>query len=146
MVAAYPIANQKVMKIEGSCHCGAIKYEAELDAKSVGICHCTDCQRLSASASRTFGTVQAGDFRLLEGSPKVYLKKGDSGNTREQAFCGNCGSGLYSASPGDEPKARNIRMGTVAQRDQLPPQFQLWCRSAQTWLPEIQTPRKLYTQ
>ena len=134
------------MKIEGSCHCGAIKYEAILDPESVGICHCADCQKLSASAFRTFGVVQAGEFRLLEGNPKIYIKKAESGNTREQAFCGNCGSGLYSTSPGDNPKAHNIRMGTVAQRDQLPPRFQLWCRSAQSWLPKIETPRKLDKQ
>ena len=130
------------MKIDGSCHCGAIKYEAELDPEAVGICHCTDCQMLSASAFRTVGMVKAGEFRLLTGSPKIYVKTGDSGNRREQAFCDNCGCGIYAAAVGDEPKVRNLRMGTVRQRSQLPPRFQVWCRSALPWLPTIDTPRK----
>jgi len=130
------------MKIDGSCHCGAITYEAELDPASVGICHCTDCQKLSASAFRTIGMAKKGAFLLLNGKPKIYIKTGDSGNQREQAFCENCGSGIYSASPGDDPKVHNIRMGTVNQRDQFPPQFQLWCRSAQSWLPEFETLQK----
>ncbi len=134
------------MKIDGSCHCGAITYAAELASEAVGICHCTDCQALSASAFRTIGVVRAGDFRLLTGAPKIYIKTGDSGNKREQAFCGNCGSGIYAASVEDDPKIHNIRMGTVRQRAQFSPQFQVWCRSAQPWLPAIDTPKKTDAQ
>ena len=128
------------MKIDGSCHCGAVAYEAELDPKAVGICHCTDCQTLSASVFRTIGMVRAGAFHLLRGDPKIYVKTGNSGNRREQAFCENCGSGIYSASVDDAPKAHNIRMGTVRQSAQFSPQFQIWCQSAQPWLPTIDTP------
>ena len=130
------------MKIDGRCHCGAIQYQAELDPENVGICHCSDCQSMSATAFRTIGIVKPGEFRLLKGTPKVYIKIGDSGNRRQQAFCDNCGSGLYATSDDDGPRTYNIRMGTVKQRNQLPPQFQLWCRSAQPWLPEINTPKK----
>ena len=130
------------MKIDGSCHCGAITFEAELDPEAVGICHCTDCQALSASAFRTIGVVREGKFRLLTGRPKIYVKTGDSGNRREQAFCDNCGSGIYAASVDDGPKVHNVRMGTVRQRRQLPPRFQVWCESALSWLPEIDTPKK----
>ncbi len=35
------------MNIEGGCHCGALRYEAQIDPEGVGICHCTDCQTLS---------------------------------------------------------------------------------------------------
>ncbi len=134
------------MKINGSCHCGAILYEAELDEKSVGICHCTDCQALSASAFRTIGVVQAENFNLLKGNPKIYVKTGESGNLRQQAFCDNCGSGIYSCSASEKPEAYNIRMGTVEHRSELPPQFQIWCSSAQPWLPAIDTSVKLDKQ
>lgn len=130
------------MRIDGGCHCGAITYEAELDPKAVGICHCTDCQSLSASAFRTIGVVQAGNFHLLSGTPKIYVKTGESGNQREQAFCSECGSGIYAAGVEQEPKVHNIRMGSVKQRDQFTPVFQVWCRSAQPWLPDINTPRR----
>ena len=134
------------MKIEGRCHCGAIEFEAELDPERVGICHCTDCQSMSATAFRTFSVVNPGDFHILKGAPKIYIKTGDSGNRRQQAFCDNCGSGIYATSDDDGPKSYNIRMGTVRQREQLPPQFQVWCRSAQPWLPEIKTPKKSQKQ
>ena len=68
------------MKINGECHCGEIAYEAELDLKKVGICHCSDCQALSASAFRTIAIVQGNTFRLTKGTPKKYVKIGASGN------------------------------------------------------------------
>ena len=37
------IAKEDGMKIDGSCHCGAIVYEADIDPAQVRICHCTDC-------------------------------------------------------------------------------------------------------
>jgi hypothetical protein len=36
------------MKIDGGCHCGAVRYEARISPKLVTICHCTDCQTISA--------------------------------------------------------------------------------------------------
>jgi len=134
------------MKVNGRCHCGEIRYEAELDPESVGICHCTDCQTLSASAFRTIGVVQPGKFRLINGNPNIYVKTGDSGNKRQQAFCRNCGSGIYATSVEDGPKTYNIRMGTVQQRKEFPPKFQIWCRSAQPWLPTIDTDKKTELQ
>ena len=50
------------MKIDGSCHCGAIRYEAEVDPGDVSICHCTDCQKLTGSAFRV--TVAAEEARF----------------------------------------------------------------------------------
>jgi hypothetical protein len=37
------------MKINGQCHCGAVRFEAEIDPGQVSICHCTDCQALTGS-------------------------------------------------------------------------------------------------
>ncbi len=125
------------MKIDGACHCGAITYEAELDPASVGICHCSDCQALSASAFRTLAIVQSDSFELLTGAPKHYLKVGDSGNPRVQAFCPDCGSGLYSCGVEDKPAAYNLRAGTIGQRAELAPSFECWTRSRLRWVTKI---------
>ena len=53
------------MRVDGSCHCGAITYEAEVDPEKVMICHCTDCQTLSGSSFRTVALTAEGSFRLL---------------------------------------------------------------------------------
>jgi hypothetical protein len=134
------------MKIDGACHCGAITYEAGIDPEKVGICHCTDCQTLSASAFRTFVMVPEETFSILSGEPKVYVKTGESGAKRAQAFCAECGSAIYATSVGEGPKVYNIRLGTVRQRAELMPKKQVWFRSALSWLPEIDSIPKVEKQ
>ena len=119
------------MKITGGCHCGAITYEAEIDAKMVVVCHCTDCQTLSGSAFRVVVPAKREGFKLT-GEPKIYVKTGESGRKRRQGFCANCGTPIYSADV-TNPQVFNIRVGTVRQRADLQPKVQIWCRSALSW-------------
>ena len=125
------------MKIEGQCHCGAIAYEADINPAMVGICHCTDCQTLTGTAFRTFALTYEGGFRLLRGELKTYVRVGESGSKRQQTFCPECGSPIYSTS--DEPgqKVYSVRLGTSRQRNEYAPQLQIWCRSAQPWLDKL---------
>jgi hypothetical protein len=124
------------MKIDGKCHCGEIAYEATVDEKSVRICHCTDCQSLGGSAFRTNVNTPAGDFKLLRGTPKRYIKVADSGNKRLQAFCGSCGTAIY-ASAVENPPAYSLRVGTITQRAMLKPREQIWRKSALPWVDSI---------
>jgi hypothetical protein len=121
------------MKIDGGCHCGHIKYEAEVDPATVAICHCTDCQTLSGTAFRVVVPAKKENFRVLQGTPKVYVKTAESGNKRVQAFCAECGTPIYSAAVGDAP-VFSLRVGSARQRQELRPQSQYWSRSAQNWL------------
>jgi hypothetical protein len=130
---------EKPMKVDGSCHCGRIRYGAEIDPAKVVICHCTDCQTLSGSAFRTVVPTNEGSFRLLSGEPKVYVKTGESGNRREQTFCSECGTPIYSATVGAGLKVVGLRIGTIHQRGQLVPSDQFWFRSSQAWLEHLPT-------
>ncbi len=121
------------MKIDGSCHCGRITYEAEIDPESVFLCHCADCQAISGSAFRWAVSVPERDYRLLTGAPKTYVKQTDSGRTNHQVFCPDCASPLYSTSLGDGPTYFNVRLGTARQRAELRPRKELWCVSARDW-------------
>ena len=124
------------MKIDGGCHCGRITYEAEIQPDEVFLCHCTDCQTLSGSAYRTIGFVPEESF-CLSGTPKIYIKTGESGAKRVQAFCPECGSPLYATSVGEGAKVYVIRLGTARQRRELTPKFQIWCRSGLPWLADL---------
>ena len=122
------------MQITGSCHCGEITYSAKINAEKVLICHCSDCQVLSASAFRTVVMSYPDALTFTKGKPKEYIKVADSGNQRAQGFCNNCGTGLYATSVGKSEKIYGIRLGTVLQREQLSPKRQIWSQSAQPWL------------
>lgn len=121
-----------MLKVDGSCHCGAIAYEAEVNPETVGICHCTDCQRLTGSAYRVSVPAPASTFRLVRGEPHKYVKTADSGNRRIHAFCGNCGTPIYACALENTP-SYSLRVGNINQRALLPPKRQIWCRSAVPW-------------
>ena len=89
------------MKVQGACHCGDVSYEAIVDPARVSICHCTDCQALTGTAYRVTVPTLIRDFELRSGSPKVYIKTGDSGAKRAQAFCPRCGSPIYAHRGGE---------------------------------------------
>jgi hypothetical protein len=125
------------MNITGGCHCGAIRYEAEVDPATAGICHCTDCQILSGTAFRVSIRAALGSFRIVAGAPRVYTKTAENGTRRDQAFCETCGSPIYAATPGPEPRIYSIRAGTIDQRQQLRPAGQIWLRSQLPWLGEL---------
>ena len=79
------------MKVRGQCHCGAIRYEAEVEPGTVNICHCRDCQMMTGSAFRAAVSVAADQFRVVTGKPREYIKVADSGAKRVHAFCETCG-------------------------------------------------------
>ena len=123
------------MRIDGSCHCGRITYEADIDPDKVGVCHCTDCQTLSGSAFVVYVPVPK-EALTLRGEPKLYVKTAESGSRRAQAFCPECGTRIY-ASADTDPRVFNLRIGTVHQRASLAPKTQLWCRSALPWTMDL---------
>ena len=127
------------MHVDGSCHCGDITYEAEVDPSSVSICHCTDCQVLTGSAFRIIAVAKAADFRLLSGTPTVYVKSADSGHRRAQAFCPRCGTQMYSSAAIADPESYGLRVGAIRQRSRLVPMRQIWCRSALDWVRRLDT-------
>jgi len=130
------------MKIEGGCHCGSIRFEAEVDSATVVICHCTDCQTFSGSAFRTVVQTKPGTFALLSGAPKVYVKTAESGNRRQQTFCPTCGTPIYSAPATGDTKVVVLRVGAIHQREQLLPRDQYWFRSSLAWLPNLSKIKK----
>jgi hypothetical protein len=133
------------MKVDGSCHCGEVTFEADIDPAAVRICHCTDCQQFSGSAFRVSVHTPAAKFTLRSGSPKIYIKIAENGNPRAQAFCGNCGTALYATNAQD-PQAYGIRLGTLKQRAELKPVSQVWSRSALSWVDEIAALPRITTQ
>ena len=131
------------MKINGGCHCGYISYEAEIDPDKIVVCHCTDCQTLSGSPFRWVAPTRESTFKLQSGELKIYVKTAESGAKRAQSFCPECGTPIYATSAEGEPKFHGLRVGSISQRDKLLPKSQMWARSEQGWVADLNSVPKV---
>lgn len=120
------------MHVHGSCHCGAVRFEADIDPAAMAVCHCTDCRVMSGSAFRVVVPAPAASF-VLEGAPRMYVKTAQSGARRGQFFCGECGTHLYAGAPEGGP-VLSVRAGVLREFAELHPALQLWQRSSVPWV------------
>ena len=122
------------IKVNGKCHCGEIEIEAVVQKCEVRACHCTDCQKMSGAPLRAIAVAPANRIKI-KGQPKEYIKIGDSGNKRIQAFCENCGTQLFATDM--NKTLYNLRTGFLEQKNELKPNTHVFTHSSMTWVKEI---------
>lgn len=79
----------------------------------------------------------ASSFKLCSGELKISVKRGESGNERQQTFCPERETQIYSTPVRKGPKVHSIRLGTHLQRSEFVPKLQLWFRSSQPWVADV---------
>uniref|UniRef100_UPI004056D1BD GFA family protein n=1 Tax=Ahrensia marina TaxID=1514904 RepID=UPI004056D1BD len=77
--------------IQGSCCCGAVKFELLSEPSLMGTCHCTRCRKVGSSAI-VFVTKES--LRWLEGKQHVTLYQPGPPYKYERSFCRLCGTSL----------------------------------------------------
>ncbi len=71
---------------QGSCHCGAVRFDIDADIDHVRVCDCSICSRRGALIYR----VAAGAFRLLTPLSELSVYRWGS-QTAIDYFCPICG-------------------------------------------------------
>ena len=79
------------MKLTGSCHCGATKFEVAMAPKSVTHCTCSICSKLGA----LWAYYRPEDFRLQE-RPSCETTYRWRTKTVAFKFCPSCGCSTYN--------------------------------------------------
>jgi hypothetical protein len=120
------------MSIEGGCLCSACRFEISEPLGPANYCHCDDCRRATGSAFNIGVRVSRAAFRMRHGDPKAFAKAGDSGNILSRAFCGDCGSPLYTASP-RHPDWVFVKAGVLDDPAGVVPSHESWTRSEVPW-------------
>ncbi|MBL1240432.1 MAG: GFA family protein [OCS116 cluster bacterium] len=73
-------------KYNGSCHCGAIKFEIEAELTNFRTCNCSICKKKNA----VMMSVNETDFKLLQGQEHLALYQWNL-KIAKHHFCKICG-------------------------------------------------------
>ena len=119
------------IQVNGKCHCGNIEIEAKIKLSEVRACHCTDCQKMSGAPLRAIAIAPADKIKIA-GQTSEYIKIGDSGNKRIQAFCPKCGTQLFATDMGKTQY--NLRTGFLEQKNKLVPKSHVFTHSSMLWI------------
>jgi len=130
------------MPLTGSCQCGSVTYEITGAPLALYTCHCTDCQKQSASAFGLSLRVRTEDFVITGGQLSEFAQMADSGRQKIGAFCADCGCRIYHAPAAGGPM-RIIKAGTLDDTSWFNPVAHMWVRSRQPWV-AIPTDRLVY--
>ena len=87
-----------MIKHQGGCHCGKVRFTTEYDPLLVGQCNCTRCRRLYGTMS--VGAMFGENELEVSGETYEYTFNGGSGMPVHLHSCSTCGTRIYA-----EPEA-----------------------------------------
>jgi len=119
-----------VNAIEGGCHCGAIRYRVEGDAKTHALCHCTDCRRHSGAPMVGWTMYPASACTVTRGTPKLYA----SSEHGRRYFCPDCGTGLFYKNDHMLPGIIDIQSATYDDPGQVPARVHIQIADRIPWM------------
>ena len=121
---------QVSLPITGGCNCGAVRFEITEPFEASMYCHCTRCQRRTGTAASVNARVTSDAFRIVQGEDRIRTWE-PSGGGAPKHFCGDCGSALFSASPG----TIGVRLGAVDGDPGIRPSYRQYTAYAAAWEP-----------
>jgi hypothetical protein len=119
----------------GGCQCGMIRYRLIAEPLMLYICHCSDCQKQSASAFGMSLRMRPRDIEFVQGQETMrsWDTHGGDGRIKRCHFCPNCGTRLMHGS--DDPEETvSIKAGSLDDTGGLRPRAHIWLKSAQPWV------------
>ena len=118
---------------KGGCQCGAVRYEISAEPATLYVCHCTECQKQTASAFGMSVTYPTESVKITKGEMKVWRRMADSGAEVFCRFCSTCGTRLFH---GKDSRAHyiNLKAGTLDDCSWLKPVGHVWTKRAQPWV------------
>ena len=120
-----------MIKIKGGCLCGKIRYEADAETFLALRRHCRDCQYVSGGEPAAVISLVRGALRI-QGEPRAYRSKADSGVDVFRSFCGECGTPLFGGNE-KYPEHIAIKLGSLDEPSKFAPAGHIWTSSAQPW-------------
>lgn len=91
--------HEPALPMTGSCRCGAVRFKVSAPPLLTMACHCTGCQKMSASAFSASAAFPADGFEVVAGEPVLGGLKGDD---VRHYFCPDCMTWMFTRPVGME--------------------------------------------
>lgn len=121
--------------IEGGCDCRAVRYRLTAPPLFVHCCHCRWCQRETGAAFALNAMIEMDCVEMLGDETIRVETPSESGRGQKIHRCPTCHVALWSHYGGAGEAVAFIRVGTLDDPDQVPPDIHIYTASKQPWLP-----------
>ena len=116
-------------RLEGGCHCGAVRYRIEGEPVRSGLCHCSDCRRHTGAP--LVGWVI---FRKEQLEASGELATYASSEHGRRQFCPSCGTSLFYLNDVVFEGLVDVQTATLDDPDAVPPTEQVQLAESIGWM------------
>ena len=128
------MADEEDFALEGGCTCRAVRYRMTSRPLFVHCCHCRWCQRETGASFALNAMIEADRVVLLAETPECVDTPSNSGKGQKIFRCPSCHIAVWSNYAGARDAIRFVRVGTLDDPDQLPPDIHIFTMSKQPWV------------
>ncbi len=119
--------------MEGKCTCGAVTYRLTQTPLFTHCCHCTWCQRETGSAFALNAMIET-ECLDVAGDVAEVVTPSNSGKGQTVARCPACKVALYSHYAGAGRLIAFVRVGTLINPADCPPDIHIFTATKHPWL------------
>ena len=113
---------------EGSCRCNRVRFSVSQPPVITMACHCTGCQKMTASAFSLSALIPASAFTVTQGCPVI----GGIHGVDRHYFCPHCMSWLFTRPHGIDEFV-NVRATMLENAEDCPPFMETWTSEKLPW-------------
>lgn len=122
------------MKLEGGCHCGAVRYRMSKTVAHHTLCHCADCRRCAGAPAVAWALVADTDIEIT-GETRAYASSAHG----RRHFCVACGTGLFYTNAQIFPGMTDVQSATLDDPAAIGLQAQIQLADRIAWMEGLET-------
>jgi hypothetical protein len=116
------------LPVRGSCRCGQVRLGISAPPILTMACHCTGCQKMSASAFSLSAAFPSASFAVTQGEPVI----GGLHGADRHYFCPHCMSWMFTR-PGGLDFLVNVRAMMLEDAHDFTPFIETWTSEKLPW-------------
>jgi hypothetical protein len=119
--------NPKTLPWDGGCRCGQVRIRVSAPPLLTMACHCSGCQKMSASAFSLSAAIPIAGFEVTEGETVIGGLHGDA----QHHFCPHCKSWMFTRS--DHMPFVNLRPSILDDHAEFRPFIETYTSEKLSW-------------